>query len=98
MNFVLKWFLFGTNSVKLFLLQSDRYYIYKRSKCIVVEKIKTEWFSNITGDILSGIVVALALIPEAIALSIIAGVDPMVGYMHHSSLLWLSLLSAGDQG
>lgn len=41
--------------------------------------LKTEWFSNIRGDILSGIVVALALIPEAIAFSIIAGVDPMVG-------------------
>ncbi|WP_339147836.1 MULTISPECIES: SulP family inorganic anion transporter [unclassified Sutcliffiella] len=37
------------------------------------------WFGNIKGDILSGIVVALALIPEAIAFSIIAGVDPMVG-------------------
>ena len=45
----------------------------------MVEKIKKEWFSNIRGDILSGIVVALALIPEAIAFSIIAGVDPMVG-------------------
>ncbi|GAB4074680.1 SulP family inorganic anion transporter [Barrientosiimonas marina] len=42
-------------------------------------KIKNEWFSNIRGDILAGIVVALALIPEAIAFSIIAGVDPMVG-------------------
>ena len=31
------------------------------------------------GDVLAGIVVALALIPEAIAFSIIAGVDPMVG-------------------
>jgi sulfate permease, SulP family len=41
--------------------------------------IKKEWFSNIRGDILSGIVVALALIPEAIGFSIIAGVDPMVG-------------------
>ncbi|SEM15943.1 sulfate permease, SulP family [Mesobacillus persicus] len=40
---------------------------------------KNEWFGNIKGDILSGIVVALALIPEAIAFSIIAGVDPMVG-------------------
>ncbi|WP_461610658.1 SulP family inorganic anion transporter [Cytobacillus kochii] len=40
---------------------------------------KEQWFSNIRGDILSGIVVALALIPEAIAFSIIAGVDPMVG-------------------
>src|SRR5690606_3082762 len=41
--------------------------------------MKKEWFSNIRGDILAGIVVALALIPEAIAFSTIAGVDPMVG-------------------
>lgn len=40
---------------------------------------KVTWFGNIKGDILSGLVVALALIPEAIAFSIIAGVDPMVG-------------------
>ncbi|MCG8398125.1 SulP family inorganic anion transporter [Bacillus atrophaeus] len=45
----------------------------------MTEKFKQEWFSNIRGDILAGIVVALALIPEAIAFSIIAGVDPMVG-------------------
>lgn len=45
----------------------------------MIEKIKTSWFSNVRGDILAGIVVALALIPEAIAFSIIAGVDPMVG-------------------
>ncbi|MFF2450510.1 SulP family inorganic anion transporter [Neobacillus sp. NPDC058068] len=44
-----------------------------------VSKIKYEWFGNIKGDILSGTVVALALIPEAIAFSIIAGVNPMVG-------------------
>ena len=40
---------------------------------------KREWLSNIRGDVLAGIVVALALIPEAIAFSIIAGVDPAVG-------------------
>lgn len=40
---------------------------------------KEEWFGNIRGDILAGIVVALALIPESIAFSIIAGVDPKVG-------------------
>ena len=40
---------------------------------------KQEWFSNIRGDVLAGMTVALALIPEAIAFSIIAGVDPMVG-------------------
>ncbi len=42
-------------------------------------KLNKQWFGNIRGDILSGIVVALALIPEAIAFSIIAGVDPMIG-------------------
>ncbi|WP_349678315.1 SulP family inorganic anion transporter [Sulfuricurvum sp. UBA5598] len=40
---------------------------------------KQEWFGNIRGDILAGIVVALALIPESIAFSIIAGIDPKVG-------------------
>ncbi|OXR50079.1 sodium-independent anion transporter [Pusillimonas sp. T2] len=43
------------------------------------ERMRDEWFSNIRGDVLSGLVVALALIPEAIAFSIIAGVDPKVG-------------------
>ncbi|AFD26851.1 Sulfate permease-related transporter [Deinococcus gobiensis I-0] len=38
-----------------------------------------EWLRNPRGDVLSGILVALALIPEAIAFSIIAGVDPQVG-------------------
>ncbi|MGB7416745.1 MAG: SulP family inorganic anion transporter [Thermosynechococcaceae cyanobacterium] len=38
-----------------------------------------EWFSNTKADLLAGTVVALALIPEAIAFSIIAGVDPKVG-------------------
>lgn len=42
-------------------------------------QLKTEWFGNIRNDLLAGMVVALALIPEAIAFSIIAGVDPKVG-------------------
>ncbi|PXF32471.1 sulfate transporter [Pokkaliibacter plantistimulans] len=41
--------------------------------------VRQHWFSNLRGDILAGLVVALALIPEAIAFSIIAGVDPKVG-------------------
>ncbi|MDX2465121.1 MAG: SulP family inorganic anion transporter [Porticoccus sp.] len=45
----------------------------------MLKKMKLDWFSNIRGDLLAGIVVALALIPEAIAFSIIAGVDPKVG-------------------
>lgn len=40
---------------------------------------KQDWLGNVRGDILAGLVVALALIPEAIAFSIIAGVDPKVG-------------------
>jgi len=42
-------------------------------------RLGQEWFGNIRGDVLAGLVVALALIPEAIAFSIIAGVDPKVG-------------------
>src|SRR3989337_4205522 len=38
-----------------------------------------ELFSNVRGDLLAGMVVALALIPEAIAFSAIAGVDPKIG-------------------
>ena len=45
----------------------------------MLKSIKHDWLSNIRGDVLAGIVVALALIPEAIAFSIIAGVDPKVG-------------------
>jgi len=45
----------------------------------MINIIKQNWLSNVRGDVLAGLVVALALIPEAIAFSIIAGVDPKVG-------------------
>ncbi|MEQ9547252.1 MAG: SulP family inorganic anion transporter [Marinobacter sp.] len=45
----------------------------------MIKSLKDNWLSNVRGDLLAGIVVALALIPEAIAFSIIAGVDPKVG-------------------
>ncbi|MGW7976335.1 SulP family inorganic anion transporter [Staphylococcus xylosus] len=45
----------------------------------MLNKIKREWLTAPGTNILAGIVVALALIPEAISFSIIAGVDPMVG-------------------
>ena len=45
----------------------------------MIHSLRNQWLSNIRGDLLAGIVVALALIPEAIAFSIIAGVDPKVG-------------------
>ena len=45
----------------------------------MLHAFRRDWLSNTRGDLLSGLVVALALIPEAIAFSIIAGVDPKVG-------------------
>lgn len=45
----------------------------------MLNNLKQIWLSNLRGDLLAGTVVALALIPEAIAFSIIAGVDPKVG-------------------
>ncbi|KKB06824.1 sulfate transporter [Devosia geojensis] len=44
-----------------------------------IQTFRRNWLSNVRGDLLSGLVVALALIPEAIGFSIIAGVDPRVG-------------------
>jgi len=46
---------------------------------MIFKDFTKEWFSNVPKDLLAGTVVALALIPEAIAFSIIAGVDPQVG-------------------
>ena len=45
----------------------------------MIEKLKREWLTAPGTNIMAGVVVALALIPEAIAFSIIAGVHPMVG-------------------
>ena len=44
-----------------------------------ISHLRAEWAPNVTRELLAGTVVALALIPEAIAFSIIAGVDPKVG-------------------
>lgn len=46
---------------------------------MLYQKFKKAWFTNPRKDILAGMTVAFALIPEAIAFSILAGVDPMVG-------------------
>lgn len=45
----------------------------------MIQTLKQEWFGNVRRDLLAGLVVALALVPEAIAFSIIANVDPKVG-------------------
>ncbi|SDI92127.1 SulP family inorganic anion transporter [Salipiger marinus] len=57
-----------------------------------------QWFGNIRGDLLAGLVVALALIPEAIAFSIIAGVDPKVGLYASFSIAVLIAFTGGRPG
>lgn len=56
---------------------------------------RRDWLSNVRGDLLSGLVVALALIPEAIAFSIIAGVDPQVGLYASFSMAVVIAISGG---
>ncbi|TPW27026.1 SulP family inorganic anion transporter [Pararhizobium mangrovi] len=59
---------------------------------------RDQWFGNVRADILSGVVVALALIPEAIAFSIIAGVDPEVGLYASFSIAVLIAFTGGRPG
>ncbi|MDX2346265.1 MAG: SulP family inorganic anion transporter [Legionella sp.] len=59
---------------------------------------RQDWFGNIRADLLAGIVVALALIPEAIAFSIIAGVDPKIGLYASFSMAVVSAFVGGRTG
>jgi len=63
-----------------------------------LQAIKREWFSNPRRDLLAGLVVALALIPEAIGFSIIAGVDPRVGLYASFSIAVIISLVGGRPG
>lgn len=61
-------------------------------------RLRAEWFGNVRADLLSGLVVALALIPEAIAFSIIAGVDPKVGLYASFSIAVITAIAGGRPG
>ena len=61
-------------------------------------RMRAEWFGNIRADLLSGLVVALALIPEAIAFSIIAGVDPKIGLYASFSIAVITAIVGGRPG
>jgi SulP family sulfate permease len=63
-----------------------------------LQKLRLEWFSNVRNDLLAGLVVALALIPEAIAFSIIAGVDPKVGLYASFSIATIVAFAGGRPG
>src|ERR1700761_4179480 len=57
--------------------------------------IRREWLSNVPTDLLSGVLVALALIPEAIGFSIVAGVDPKVGLYASFSIACVTAIVGG---
>jgi sulfate permease, SulP family len=60
--------------------------------------IRRDWFTNVRVELLAGIVVALALIPEAIAFSIIAGVDPRVGLYASFAIAVVIAFTGGRPG
>ncbi|WP_334066974.1 SulP family inorganic anion transporter [Nereida ignava] len=63
-----------------------------------ITNFRNDWFGNIRNDLLAGLVVALALIPEAIAFSIIAGVDPKVGLYASFSIAVITAITGGRPG
>lgn len=65
---------------------------------IDIPALRREWLSNPRRDILAGTVVALALIPEAIGFSIIAGVDPRVGLYASFSIAVIIAMVGGRPG
>jgi len=67
-------------------------------KTDLLSRVQDEWLGNIRADVLAGLVVALALIPEAIAFSIIAGVDPKVGLYASFSIAVICAIAGGRPG
>ena len=63
-----------------------------------LNRMRVEWLGTIRADLLAGLVVALALIPEAIAFSIIAGVDPKVGLYASFSIAVITAIVGGRPG
>ena len=80
--------------------QGSRIMTRHASICVLlmlsIEKIRRDWFTDVRSNVLSGIVVALALIPEAIGFSIVAGVDPRVG-LYASVVIAIVISFAGGR-
>lgn len=71
-------------------------YIMKAGK--IMQSLKQQWFGNIRGDILAGIVVGLALIPEALAFAFIVGVDPRVALYASFTIAVITSFVGGRPG
>ncbi|SEP42987.1 SulP family inorganic anion transporter [Nitrosovibrio sp. Nv6] len=63
-----------------------------------MKSLYQDWTSNVRNDLLAGLVVALALIPEAIAFSVIAGVDPKVGLYASFCIATVMAFAGGRSG
>ncbi|WP_291993705.1 SulP family inorganic anion transporter [Candidatus Accumulibacter sp. ACC003] len=63
-----------------------------------MKTLHQDWLANVRNDLLAGLVVALALIPEAIAFSIIAGVDPRVGLYASFCIATVMAFAGGRPG
>jgi SulP family sulfate permease len=64
----------------------------------ITATLRRDWLSNPRAEVLAGIVVALALIPEAIGFSIIAGVDPRVGLYASVAIAIVIAFTGGRPG
>lgn len=56
-----------------------------------LQKEKREWFGNVRGDVLAGLVSSFAVIPEVVGFCIVAGISPMMGLY---ASFWLTVLMA----
>src|SRR3546814_17935711 len=72
--------------------------LFRSEPSIFVSTLRRDWFSNPRADILAGILVALALIPEAIGFSVIAGIDPRVGLYASFSIAVIISFVGGRPG
>ena len=63
-----------------------------------MEEYKREWIGNLRTDLVAGIVTCMALIPEAIGFTIVAGVDPMVGVYSCFTMSIVTAIFGGRPG
>jgi SulP family sulfate permease len=89
---------FQRNEYKAIQNEISHYNVPLRRNDMLLLSKKQDWFGNIRGDILAGLVVALALIPEAIAFSIIAGVDPKIGLYASFCIAVITAIVGGRPG
>lgn len=86
-------------------LTFDEYLLYNRKLYVIFIKVRLsmknlrqEWLGNTKGDILAGIVVFMALIPEVMGFMIVAGVDPMVGVYATFCMTMITAIFGGRPG